>query len=269
MGAIATSALPGRWTVLHETEGRPGWDNMARDLALLDLAERDHHGFVRLYRWDPWCLSFGRHEPAGRRYDRQAIERRGLATVRRPTGGRAVWHARELTYALAAPTQWFDEQPGMALRASYRSIHALLAAALRRMGAAVEQAPRPAAPSHSGPCFATAAGGEITAQGRKLAGSAQLRRGGALLQHGSVLLGLDQSLLREVGRDQGAADHAVSLSQVLAREVGFAEAARALVEEIETNPEVVPCRTGLIHDVERRAAVHQALFRSPDWTWRR
>ncbi|MFN2326957.1 MAG: biotin/lipoate A/B protein ligase family protein, partial [Gemmatimonadales bacterium] len=82
---------------------RPGWANMAIDRALLDLAAGEGAVVMRLYRWHPHCLSFGRHEPALRRYDRERIAALGLDTVRRPTGGRAVWHARELTYAVAAP----------------------------------------------------------------------------------------------------------------------------------------------------------------------
>src|SRR5512134_3612466 len=84
------------WTLIVDPAGRPGAENMALDQALLDQAERAGEGFLRLYRWEPFCLSFGRHEPALKRYDRAAVTRRGLDTVRRPTGGRAVWHAREV-----------------------------------------------------------------------------------------------------------------------------------------------------------------------------
>ena len=77
--------------------------NMATDLALLDLAAERGIGFVRTYTWAPFALSFGANEPALKRYDRDAISARGLSVVRRPTGGRAVWHAEELTYAVAAP----------------------------------------------------------------------------------------------------------------------------------------------------------------------
>src|SRR5690606_19846924 len=91
---------PVRWHLLREPDGRPGWRQMAADRALLDLAVREGVVVLRLYRWDPFCLSFGAHEPAARRYDRDRIAALGLDTVRRPTGGRAVWHARELTYAV-------------------------------------------------------------------------------------------------------------------------------------------------------------------------
>ncbi len=78
---------------------------MATDAALLDEADRSGRAFLRLYRWSPPCLSFGRHEPAATRYDRVAIARLGIDVVRRPTGGRAVWHEHEVTYAVAAPVR--------------------------------------------------------------------------------------------------------------------------------------------------------------------
>ena len=96
---------------------------MAIDQALLDLAAGEGRAFLRLYRWAPAALSFGRNEPALRRYDRAAIERLGLNPVRRPTGGRAVWHADELTYAVAAPA----ETPSGRFAEAYRRIHETLA----------------------------------------------------------------------------------------------------------------------------------------------
>ena len=95
-----------RWSLLIDTP-RPGWENMAIDSALLDLADQEGSAFLRLYQWQPHCLSFGRHEPARRRYDVERIRSLQLDCVRRPSGGRAVWHARELTYAVAAPLTAF------------------------------------------------------------------------------------------------------------------------------------------------------------------
>src|ERR1041384_3882728 len=119
------------WTLLLDRP-RPGWENMAIDAALLDLAAGEGAAFLWLYRWEPHCLSFGRHEPALRRYGVERIRSLELDCVRRPTGGRAVWHARELTYAVAAPLAAFG-----GLRQAYGAIHGLLAAARseeRRVG---------------------------------------------------------------------------------------------------------------------------------------
>src|SRR5436853_7527470 len=85
------------WRVWIDDTPRPGWCNMALDRALLDRAEMEGESWLRLYTWQPHCLSFGRHEPATRRYDARLIASLGIDTVRRPTGGQAVWHSQELT----------------------------------------------------------------------------------------------------------------------------------------------------------------------------
>ncbi len=160
------TATPGplSWFLLQEESPSAGWRHMALDQGLLDLARGTSAGFLRLYRWDPPCLSFGRNEPALRRYDRERIERLGLDVVRRPTGGRAVWHAAELTYAVAAPLAAF----GSTSRA-YRAIHQLLAAALAGLGVETVPAPTPRRPVSlaSGPCFSQAVGGELLVAGER------------------------------------------------------------------------------------------------------
>ena len=93
-----------KWCLLID-EARPGWENMAIDSALLDLVDRSGGAFLRLYRWEPHCLSFGRHEPASRRYDRARIAELGLDCVRRPTGGRAVWRRPWPSFPAAPSTR--------------------------------------------------------------------------------------------------------------------------------------------------------------------
>src|SRR5437867_1021526 len=147
-----------RWELILEPGGHTGAENMALDMALLGEVERTGRAFLRLYRFDPPCLSFGRHEPARSRYDHAGLARLGIDVVRRPTGGRAVWHEHEVTYAVAAPVAAFGER-GSTLRDSYRAIHARLAAALRTLGVPATLAPdrpRPLASAldHFNPCFA-------------------------------------------------------------------------------------------------------------------
>ena len=244
---------------------RPGWQNMALDAALLDRARRTGALVLRLYRWSPSCLSFGRHEPASRRWNRARIEALGLDTVRRPTGGRAVWHARELTYSLTAPVAAFG-----GLREAYLDIHGMLADALRRLGAHVELAPSPArAPGlASGPCFSSAVGGEVVVAGDKLVGSAQLREGEALLQHGSLLLDGDQHVLGEVALGATQLTRACALAQVVRRTVEFSEAACAVAEAARS------WRTGwrVFQDEAAMLAAatpHAGRFGDPAWTWSR
>ena len=212
VGAQHAAPLPGSaaitWHLFIDAIGRSGPENMAIDEALLDRADRCGESFLRLYRWDPPCLSLGRNEPA--------IERPGIATVRRPTGGRAVWHEHEVTYAVAAPIAAFGR-----LRDAYRTIHERLATALRSLGADVTVAEdRPIARLSDRPtdCFAATVGGEVLAAGRKVIGSAQVRRGAAFLQHGSILL-------------DGSNDtpNATTLRHVLGRPVAFEEVAATIV----------------------------------------
>ena len=192
-----TAPLP-HWELWVDETPRPGWENMAIDLALLDRAEQLEESSLRLYRWRPHCLSFGRHEPASRRYDPERIASLGLDTVRRPTGGRAVWHSRELTYAVAAPCRWFGS-----LQQGYIDIHAMLAEALRCLGIAAHLAkPGRTLPLDAGACFAHPAGGEVMVGTCKVVGSAQLRRGSAFLQHGSILLEDEQRMVSAVLKGQ-------------------------------------------------------------------
>jgi lipoate-protein ligase A len=237
---------------------------MALDQALLDRAERTGEGFVRLYAWSPWCLSFGRHEPALRRYDRERILALGLDTVRRPTGGRAVWHARELTYAVAAPVRWFG-----GLAAAYRIVHEMLARALGRLGVSATLAPpSPPGTIGAGACFASHAGGEVLVAGRKLVGSAQLQLGSAFLQHGSLLLEDDQRLLAELTLGGAPPRQEVTLLEAGSRTVAFSEVARAVTDEL-------PAWGGRwdegigADETRALAAPHVTHFRDPNWTWRR
>ena len=255
--AFPTSHSALAWHLIIDSTGRPGAENMAVDAALLEEADRTGAAFLRLYRWDPPCLSFGRHEPALTRYDRSRIEALGLDVVRRPTGGRAVWHEHEVTYAVAAPIARFGS-----LRDSYRAIHERLATALRRLGAPTVLAPDTRAPGlASGPCFAAPVGGEVLVGGRKVIGSAQVRRGRAFLQHGSILLDGSQEVVRDVSREQGAGSRDTALAAVLARPVSFDEVAAAITagwgEPLTLSAPVRP-RPPL-----------SAPFSDPSWTWRR
>src|SRR5215213_2662474 len=95
-----------RWRLL-DTPPAPGAWNMAVDEALAESVRRGGAPVLRVYRWSPPCLSLGRNQPARGRYRLDALAARGIDVVRRPTGGRAVLHDRELTYAAALPEALF------------------------------------------------------------------------------------------------------------------------------------------------------------------
>jgi lipoate-protein ligase A len=251
------------WRLWVDDTPRPGWANMAVDQALLDRAAHCGERWLRLYGWEPHCLSFGRHEPAARRYDRARVEALGLDVVRRPTGGRAVWHGREVTYALTAPSAELGT-----VRESYVEIHRMLLGALARLGIPARLAPvARVAGVDAGACFASAAGGEILVEGRKAVGSAQLRQGGALLQHGSILLESDQAMVQTITRGTPPGDLAGPLASVLSAPPSAEELVEAIagaaVERWGGRWERQARGDALLHAASR----HAPRFRSDAWTW--
>ncbi len=249
------------WTLIVESSGRPGNENMSIDYSLLRNAQGGAC-YLRLYRWAPPCLSFGRNEPASHRYDRTAIEKLQLDVVRRPTGGRAVWHDAEVTYSVAAPASTFGS-----LRETYNIIHATISHALRRLGVDTTLAGRPSSRARAldaGACFAAPVGGEVITARGKLVGSAQLREGGAFLQHGSVLLEDRQDVVTSVARGQCDQPASTSLSALLGRRVTFDEVVDVIV---------LQAKTDWGGDWRNGKAVVRASdaarFGDPMWTWRR
>lgn len=188
--ALAAPARRLSWRLLRDGP-LAGARNMALDHAL-SRCLREGEGVLRLYGWRRPTVSFGRNEPARGLYSGAA----DVDFVRRPTGGRAVVHWRELTYAVVAPV---DAWRGP--RAAYGAINAALAGALCALGAPVaveaSSGARALGPD-AGPCFQSPAPGEVAVGGRKLVGSAQARLEGAMLQHGSILLDDDQGRLPEL-----------------------------------------------------------------------
>jgi len=160
---------------------------MAVDEAILRSVASGHSpATLRLYGWQPACLSLGRGQWA-EDVDWDACLAAGVACVRRPTGGRAILHGNDLTYSICLPLS--DPRASGDIAASYRRLSEGLAEGVRLLGVAVERAAAgtdAAAPSAA--CFDASAGHEIAFQGRKLLGSAQYRPHGALLQHGSLPL---------------------------------------------------------------------------------
>jgi len=255
--------MPSSWTLWLDLEGRPGFRNMAIDQALLVRAAERGERWLRLYRWAPHCLSFGRHEPAARRYDRSRAEALGLDTVRRPTGGRAVWHADELTYAVAQPAEGLG-----GVREACAEIHGVLRDGLRRLGVAVEATNGgPTLRPGAGACFAAPAGGELMLGARKVVGSAQLRERGALLQHGTILLSGDQRTVAAVTRGAAPADLAGGLALALGHRPEPAAVADAVAAAAAS------CWSGRWSTARgdegpvADAAPFEPRFRSPAWTW--
>jgi lipoate-protein ligase A len=188
-----TAAAPLLWL---DAPGGPA-AQMARDTELLDQAARAERPatLLRLFTFAPPGITFGRAQDPARELDLAALARDGVAWAIRPTGGRAIWHDEEWTFALVTrlgPEGW-ALTPGEA----YARTATLVASALLALGVPVTLArgrhPGPGAPRERAgaapPCFASTARHELLLDGRKLAGIAQRSVRGALLQQGSILLG--------------------------------------------------------------------------------
>ena len=256
------------WRLL-DTPPAPGAWNMAVDEALADSVRAGGPPVLRVYRWSPPCLSLGRNQPSGG-YDRDEIRRRGVGVVRRPTGGRAVLHHRELTYSVAA-----REDALGTLRQAYAAINRALVAGMRRLGVDAQlqpAGPERAPPPSLAPCFEQPVEGEVTAGGRKLIGSAQRREGGVMLQHGSLPIHDDQSAvpgLMRLGAIVPPAGAPATLAALLGREPGWNELVGALAAGWTATLGGVLERGAMTEEEEARAKAHRARYEDPAWTWHR
>ncbi|PLX85748.1 MAG: octanoyltransferase [Desulfuromonas sp.] len=169
--------------------------NMALDEALLEsVAAGRSCSVLRLYRWDPPAVSIGYFQQGGGVLNLAACCRLGLDVVRRVTGGRAVLHDREVTYAVISP-EGSNLFPGGILD-TYLAIAQVLQHALAGLGLETELSKgRNMAGAGGSACFTAPGSFELLCCGCKIAGSAQKRQGGAFLQHGSIPIDLDPERL--------------------------------------------------------------------------
>lgn len=202
---------------------------------------------LRLFAWDPPCLSLGHAQPFAD-VDMNRLQSHGWEVVRRLTGGRAILHTDELTYSVTAPA----DEPRVAgsLLESYNRLAQALLAAVQDLGLTVEMkedrvenngAPNPV-------CFEVPSTYEITVNGKKLIGSAQARRREGVLQHGSLPLTGDLSRICQalVFPDEAAREQAMqrllaratTVESVLGREVTWESAAQAFVRAFEAQLEL-------------------------------
>ena len=239
---------------------------------------------VRFYRWTPACLSIGYAQEIDD-VDTKMLEALGWDLVRRATGGKAILHTDELTYSIIGPADGPIFSGGVL--PSYERIGRALTAGLRRLGLQVQPVQPPHHETESSTsinpenpvCFMNPGAFEITAAGKKLIGSAQLRRGGAVLQHGSLPLAGDigricealryPSQIERVSATKTVRDQAATLESVLGRPVKWERVARALTagfEEILSIELSAEPLTPL--EERRREELVVSRFSHPDWTLR-
>lgn len=239
---------------------RDAAEQMAIDEALL-LAALDGAHCLRLYRWTTDTVSFGANESAAITWNRTALAAEGVPCVRRPTGGRAVWHAADdLTYAWTGPVASLG-----GVRSAYATLHRRLAAALAPLDLEATLAARPTRLPGLAPggCFDVPVGGEVLIAGRKAIGSAQVVRQGALLQHGAIARSDRTERLYGFSRsaDAPATPSAASLPEAdrLAAAIAAWWRARGA---LAATPELTGAACAASLQLVPR-------YRDPGWTWRR
>jgi lipoate-protein ligase A len=191
------------WRVLHTGPASGAWNMAVDEAVLLSVAAGEAPPTLRLYGWQPRCLSLGYFQPLAD-IEEPECARRGVGLVRRLTGGSAILHDDELTYSIVASEG--DSHLAGDIPASYFGISQVLALGLADLGLSVtlaplaplsegEEANESSEPALRGnrpaPCFLRPARYEILSRGKKLVGSAQVRRSGVVLQHGAIPLAGD------------------------------------------------------------------------------
>ncbi len=226
------------WRLLITPPAHGAW-NMAVDEAILeDVGRGDSLPTLRLYAWEPACLSLGYAQPISD-VDIPRLQERGWEMVRRLTGGRAVLHTNEITYSVIAPLN--EPRVAGTVLESYSRMAAALVEALRLLSLPVELQER-AGTGGTTPnpvCFEVPSTSEITVGGKKLVGSAQARRKEGILQHGSLPLTGDLTRILQVlvYHDEEARTHAAShllerattVETALGYVVSWNEAAQAFI----------------------------------------
>ena len=197
-----------------------GARNMAVDAALLEQVDTSEttRTIVRFYTWSTPTISLGRNQHIDKAVDVDYCRESGIDIVHRPTGGRAVLHDDELTYAVISnDTQSF----GDTIYGNYKRVSEALCLGYNRLGVPAVLAPdtrKPAPLAHEGdpPCFLSPSRYELMVAGRKIVGSAQRRVRRSFLQHGSMPITCNRSALARATR--------LPTSEALEREMaGIAE----------------------------------------------
>ncbi len=255
--------------------GHGAW-NMAVDEAILESVGRgDSPPTLRLYAWEPACLSLGYAQPLTD-VDLDRLQARGWELVRRPTGGRAILHTDELTYSVIAP----HGEPRLAggVLESYNRLVAALVEALKLLDLPVEihdqaigkvKIPNPV-------CFEVPSTSEIIVGGKKLVGSAQARRKEGILQHGTLPLTGDLARILQVlvfsdeeARRRAAShllERATTLEAALGRVVSWVEAAHAFATAFGSTLDLT-IQPGDLSSQENNRSRELATekYRFPDW----
>lgn len=179
-----------QWRLIRDEAARGAW-NMAVDEAIMlhqgQTSTRTYAGTLRFYGWNPPCLSLGRFQ----KWEEIVPSEPAFDVVRRPTGGRAVWHQHEITYCAVLREEVLP-QDSKGVAGAYAWLSRGFIAGLQQLGVQATLAPAGNDRVQTANCFATATRADFVVDGRKLLGAAQCRHNGVVLQHGSLLLNIEE-----------------------------------------------------------------------------
>lgn len=170
--------------------------NMQKDADLLENAIKDKlsEPIFRLYGWSPACVSLGRNQKIAF-IDENFLQSNNIDIVRRLTGGRALLHDNEITYSYVCPVSSLEH--GENVTESYKEISQIFIDKFKKLGIELEFGGKPAR-GHFDYCMLVSTGADLCCNGKKLIGSAQFRKEGYILQHGSILYDYDKTLLEKI-----------------------------------------------------------------------
>lgn len=260
--------------------------NMAVDEAILQMhAEKKVPPTVRFYTWNPATLSIGYFQKALKEINLEEVDRQGLGFVRRATGGRAVLHDKELTYSVIVS----EDHPRMpsSVTEAYKVISMGLLHGFQNLGlqaemvslASEEEKEKYSSPGSSA-CFDSPSWYELVVEGKKVAGSAQTRQRGVILQHGSILLDMDVELLFSLLHfsserlKQRMMDSfrqkAVTINEVSSHPIGLEEAIEAFGRGFASGLEIELVPSELTaEELELAEELARTRYATEEWNLRR
>ena len=190
-----------------------GQKNMQIDNDLLDMAikEKIDYPIMRLYGWNPPCVSVGRNQSEDF-LDKQLLKRKNIDIVRRLTGGRALLHDDEITYSYVCPVSYLKN--GEHVISSYKEISQIFIDKFKQLGIELNFGTSKPVKTGFDYCMMISTGADLCYKGKKLIGSAQCRKQGYILQHGSILFDYDKQLLKEIFKQDFNSEEITSIREI-------------------------------------------------------
>lgn len=194
-------------------EIKNGQENMQIDSDLLDyaIANKLNYPIFRLYGWKPACISLGRNQ-SDEFIDKEFLKQEGIDLVRRLTGGRALLHDNEITYSYICPTSYLKN--GENVTKSYIEISQILIDKFKKIGIELNFGTTKKINTKFDYCMLISTGADLCYEGKKLIGSAQCRKNGYILQHGSILYDYDKKLLEKIFHEEVNTESITSIKSI-------------------------------------------------------